>query len=330
VNLLIISYNPARPSFRQRISCCLDILHANGINCEVVHYPRDSLSRYRVIRRAAEFDAVYLQKKTLNVLDAMWFRRYAKNIIFDFDDAVMYDNKYPENKPSRRKHTKPFERTVKLAKMVIAGNSYLAEHARRFNSNVEILPTGLDTSSYRLKAAPKDDGKVRLVWIGSHSTLGYLEQIKTALEELGSRFDNVVLRIICDEFIHIRNIPIEKCAWSEQTQIRDLVTSDIGLAPLPDNRFTRGKCGFKILQYSAASLPVIASPVGVNVDYVKEGVNGFLAEGRSDWIEKITRLLKEPGLRKEMGAAGSKEVQQFDFKVLGEELVKLIKRCIEN
>jgi glycosyltransferase involved in cell wall biosynthesis len=330
VNLLIISYNPARPSFRQRISCYLDILRTNGINCEVVHYPRGSLARYQVIRKAAEFDAVYLQKKTLNVLDAMWFRRYAKNVIFDFDDAVMYDNKYPERRPSRRKHTKPFERTVKLAKMVIAGNSYLAEHARRFNPNVQILPTGLDTSAYKLETSPKDDGKVRLVWIGSHSTLGYLEQIKPALEEIGSRFDNVVLRIICDEFIHIRNINVEKCTWSEQTQIRDLVTSDIGLAPLPDNRFTKGKCGFKILQYSSACLPVIASPVGVNVDYIKEGINGFLAEGRLDWIEKISRLLKEPELRKKMGIAGSKEVQRFDFKVLGEELVKLIKRCVEN
>jgi hypothetical protein len=328
VNLLIVSYNPARPSFRQRISCYLDILRANGIDCEVIHYPRGSLARYKVIRRAAEFDAVYLQKKTLNCLDAMWFRHHAKKVIFDFDDAVMYDNRHPEKKPSRRKHTKPFERTVKLAKMVIAGNPYLAEHAQRLNPNVEILPTGLDTNAYKLKAAPKNDGKVRLVWIGSHSTLGYLEQIKSALEEIGSRFDNVVLRIICDKFIHMRNIPIEKCTWSEQTQIRDLVTSDIGLAPLPDNRFTKGKCGFKILQYNAASLPVIASPVGVNADYIQEGVTGFLAGDCSDWIQKISVLLKESELRKKMGLAASKEVQRWDFKVLAEQLVKLIKKCV--
>ena len=328
MNLLIVSYNPTRPSFRQRISCYLDILRANEINCEVVHYPRGSLDRYKVIRKAAEFDAVFLQKKTLNCLDAMWFRHHAKNVIFDFDDAVMYDNRHPEKKPSRRKHTKPFKRTVKLAKMVIAGNPYLAEHARRFNSNVEILPTGLDTNAYKLKTAPKDDSKVRLVWIGSNSTLGYLEEIKPALEEVGSRFDNVVLRIICDKFIHMRNIPIEKCAWSEQTQIRDLVTSDIGLAPLPENRFTKGKCGFKILQYNAASLPVVASPVGVNSDYVQEGVTGFLAEDHSEWVDKISRLLKEPELREKMGLSASKEVQRWDFKVLGEQLVKLIKKCV--
>ena len=327
MNLLIVSYNPARPSFRHRISCYLDILRTNGINCEIVHYPRGSLDRYKVIKKAAEFDAVYLQKKTLNCLDAMWFRRYAKNVIFDFDDAVMYDNRHPGKKPSRRKHTKPFERTVKLAKMVIAGNPYLAEHAQRFNPNVEVLPTGLDTNAYKLKTTLKDDGKVRLVWIGSHSTLGYLEEIKPALEEIGSRFDNVVLRIICDQFMHLRNIPVEKYTWSEQTQIKDLITSDIGLAPLPDNRFTRGKCGFKILQYSAASLPVIASPVGVNADYIQEGVTGFLTEDHSDWIEKISCLLKKTELRKKMGLAASKEVRQWDFEVLGEKLVKLIKKC---
>jgi glycosyltransferase involved in cell wall biosynthesis len=298
------------------------------VNCEVVHYPRGSLDRYKVIRKAADFDAVFLQKKTLNCLDAMWFRHHAKNVIFDFDDAVMYDNRHPEKKPSRRKHTKPFERTVKLAKMVIAGNPYLAEHARRFNPDVEVLPTGLDTNAYKIKADPKDDGKIRLVWIGSHSTLGYLDEIKSALEEIGSRFDNVVLRIICDKFIHMRNIPIEECTWSEQTQIRDLVTSDIGLAPLPDNRFTRGKCGFKILQYNAASLPVIASPVGVNADYIREGITGFLADDCTVWVEKISRLLKESELRRKMGLAASKEVQQWDFKVLGEQLVEMIKKCV--
>ncbi len=330
MNLLIVSYNPARPSFRYRVSCYVDILRSNGINCEVVHYPRGSLARYKVIRKAAEFDAVFLQKKTLNSLDALWFRCYAKNVIYDFDDAVMYDSRYPEEKPSWWKHTKPFERTVKLAKIVIAGNSFLAEHARKFNSNVEILPTGLDTDSYKLDIARHNDGKVRIVWIGSKSTLEYLVQIREALEEIGARFNNVVLRIICDQFMHLRNIPIEKCTWSQQSQVKDLVTSDIGLAPLPDNRFTKGKCGFKILQYAAASLPVVASPVGVNADYVREGINGFLADSMSDWIEKISCLIKDSELRKKMGQASEDEVKQFDVKVLARRLTNIIKERLNE
>ena len=217
-----------------------------------------------------EFDGVFLQKKGLNPFDAFWLRKYSKKIIYDFDDAIMYSPKTPER--YSLSHFRRFRRTAKLADMVIAGNSYLAEHARKFNSNVEILPTGLDVKAYKSGTKSKNDDKIRLVWIGSQSTLKYLAEIKPTLEEIGSRFDNVILRIICDNFIDLRKMPVEKCPWSEQTQVIDLATSDIGLAPLPDNRFTRGKCGFKVLQYAAAGLPVVASPVGVNTEYISDGI----------------------------------------------------------
>jgi len=157
-----------------------------------------------------------------------------------------------------------FQRTVKLADMVIAGNSYLAKHARKFNPNVEVFPTGLDTHAYELKAEPTNDAKLRLVWIGSSSTLKYLAGIKPALEEIGSRFDDVVLRIICDDFFDLQKMEVEKCQWSLQKQAVDLATSHIGLAPLPDNKFTQSRFCFKILQYAAVGLPVVASPVGAN------------------------------------------------------------------
>lgn len=330
MKLLVLTYNLARASFRQRIGSYVDILRTNGINCEVVHYPRGSLARRKILKRSAEFDAVYLHKKTLNFLDTLWLRRYARKVIYDFDDAIMYYDAHPERKPSHRKHTKPFERTVKLANMVIAGNSYLAELAEEFNPNVEILPTGLDINTYRCQVEPKNDDKIRLVWIGSKSTLGHLAEIKPALEEIGSVFDNVVLRIICDEFFDLHNMQVEKRYWSLETQALDLVTSDIGLAPLPDNRFTRGKCGFKILQYAAAGLPLVVSPVGVNAEYVQEKINGFLVKSSSDWIDKISLLIKEPKLRKRMGEAARADVQRFDSHLIGKQLCKLVTKCLEG
>jgi glycosyltransferase involved in cell wall biosynthesis len=140
----------------------------------------------------------------------------------------------------------------------------------------------------------------------------------------------VVLRIICDEFLHLKNMEVQECRWSENRQAVDLATSDIGLAPLPDNRFTKGKCGFKILQYAAAGLPVVASPVGANAEYIQDGTDGFHAVDSSAWIEKISLLLKDSELREQMGWEGRKKVQQFDLKVLGKQLVKLIKGCIIN
>jgi len=328
MNLLVLTNNPERASFRQRIGVYLDILRDNGIECEVVRFPSGSLARRKLFKRSVKFDGVFLHKKRLNFLDAFWLRRCAGKVIYDFDDAIMYSDKHPD-RPSHKRQ-KSFQRTVKLADMVIADNSYLANHARNFNTNVEVLTTGLNVSNYKRNVSPPDDGKLRLVWIGSKSTLPYLAQIKPALEEIGSYFDNVILRIICDDFFDLQNMEVEKHRWSLQNQVIDLATSHIGLAPLPDDRFARGKSGgFKILQYAAAGLPVVASR-GVNAECVREGVNGFLAAVRSDWVDKISRLLKDSQLRKQMGQAGRVEVQQFDLKVLGKQLVNLIKGCVKN
>ncbi len=327
MNILVLTNNPTRASFRQRIAVYLEVLRDNGIECEVARFPSGSLARRKLLKRSRDFEAVFLHKKRLNSFDAFWLRRYAKKVIYDFDDAIMYSDKHPD-RPSRKRQ-KSFQRTVKLADMVIAANPYLAEHARKYNPKVEVLPTGLDTHAYKLKAHPESNDKTRLVWIGSESTLPYLAQIKPALEEIGSRFDNVVLRIVCDDFFDLQNMEVEKCLWSEHKQAIDLATSDIGLAPLPDNRFTKGKCGFKILQYAAAGLPVVASPVGANTEYVREGSNGFLAGDCAYWVDKISRLVSDSQLRNQMGQAGRADVQRFDLKVLGKQLVNLIGKCLQ-
>ncbi len=328
MNLLVVTNNPSRASFKQRIGVYLDILRRNDIDCEVAKLPSGSLGRRKLFKRAVNFDGVFLHKKALNFFDAFWLRRYARKVIYDFDDAIMYSDKHPD-RPSHKRQ-KSFQRTVKLVDMVIAGNRYLAGHARKFNGNIEVLATGLDVSDYKQDVSLSGDGKIRLVWIGSKSTLPYLAEIKPALEEIGSRFDNVILRIICDDFFDLQNMEVEEHRWSLETQAVDLAQSHIGLAPLPDNRFARGKCGFKILQYSAAGLPVIASPVGTNAEYIQEGTNGFLARDCSDWIEKTSTLLKNPQLRRQMGQAGRAEVRQFDLKVLGKQLVNLIKGCVKK
>jgi hypothetical protein len=284
------------------------------------------VARWRLLKSSRDFDAVLLHKKRLNLIDAFLLRRYARKVIYDFDDAVMYDDNRPD-KPSRKRQM-DFQRTVELADLVIAGNKYLAELAKPFNNNVEILPTGLNISDYDVKITRPSDGKIRLVWIGSKVTLPYLEEIKPALEEIGSSIDNVILRIICDRFFDLNNMQIEKRQWSRQTEIVDLVTSDIGLAPLPDNPFTRGKCGFKILQYAAAGLPIVVSPVGVNTEMVRNGFNGCHAATDRDWVEKISALVNNEPLKTRMGREARQMVRPFDLNVIGRQLVALVRETI--
>jgi len=327
MNLLIISNNPSRASFKQRIEVYLDTLRTNDIDCEVAKLPHSSLARRMLFKRAGQFDGVFLQKKCLNFFDALCLRKYSKKIIYDFDDAMMYSPKKPDS--NRSSHFRLFRRTAKLADVVIAGNSYLAEHAQRFNTNVKILPTGLDTKAYKVETKPKIDDKIRLVWIGSKSTLCYLMEIKSALEEIGSQFDNVVLRIICDDFFDLQNMEVEKCWWSLERQAVDLATSDIGLAPLPDNRFTRGKCGFKSSQYAAAGLPTIASPVGVNAEYILDGVTGYHATEVWQWVDKVSRLVGDIQLRKQVADAARTQVERFNSDVIGRKLSELITESIK-
>jgi glycosyltransferase involved in cell wall biosynthesis len=327
LKLLILSSNPGRASFRQRIAVYIDYLNSAGFDCEIAKLPRGVLARRRLLMRAGVFDGVFLHKKILNPFDAYYLKKYAKKIIYDLDDAIMFDDKHPEK--IHRKRQNSFRRTARLADLVIAGNAYLAEQTRKFNSNVEILPTGLDITSYQLPKPP-GDGNVRLVWIGSRPTLPNLKLITPTLEEIGKRFNNVVLRIICDEFFDLQHIQVEKRLWTRDTEVADLVSSDIGLAPLDDNAFTRGKCGFKILQYAAAGLPTVASPVGVNADYVSHGSTGFLAQNLPQWIEHIVTLINNHDLRRNMGLAARKMAANLDVSMLGKRLYDLINNCISR
>jgi glycosyltransferase involved in cell wall biosynthesis len=325
MKLLILSNNTERASFRQRIGVYLDRFKEAGIDYEIAKLPSGVFSCRKVFLRAAEFDAVFLHKKGLNPLDAYLLRRFARKIIFNYDDAVMFDPNDPQKYSNSR--MSGFKRSIKAADLVIVGSGYLAEQGRMFNKSIEVLPLGLDTSCYH-KGPERLDGKVRLVWIGSSSTKKYLEIIREALELIGSRYDNVVFRMICDDFLEFKNIDVEKCLWSPQTRYSDIAEGDIGLAPLPGDRFTMGKCSFKVLEYSASGLPVVASPIGTNQEHLVDGVTGFFASDIEEWIEKISDLIEDKQLRAEMGKKGIENAACHDVKVIGHKLVDLIKSCV--
>jgi glycosyltransferase involved in cell wall biosynthesis len=328
LKLLIISNNISRSSFRLRVRDHLDFLRMEGISCNVQQLPRKNMERWKLFKMAGQYDGVLIQRKCLNFWDAAVLSRFCRKMIFDYDDAIMFSATKPESNLTN--HFRLFKRTAGMMDVMIAGNEYLADYARRHCNHVHILPTGLDTGIYQKKEAQQNRDEIRLVWIGSRSTLKYLAELSPVLEQIGRTHENVVLRIIADEFFDLKHMRVQKHLWSLENEISDLKACDIGLSPLPDNRFTRGKCGFKILQYFAAGLPVIASSVGVNEKFIKESNAGVLALSLSEWKDAIEKMVNGIAVYKQLGQNGKKYVQAYDKTVISKDLCRIIKSAISS
>jgi len=326
--LLVLTNNAERASFRQRIGAYLAPMRDEGIEASVEILPRGMWARSRLFVRAGAFDGVLVHKKGLNVVDAHLLRKHARRIIYNYDDAVMHSDRRPERRT--RSHFVPWRRMVRLSDAVIVGSEHLARLGRAYNRQVHVVPLGLRVGDYACDAAKPGDGKVRLVWIGSASTLDYLRALKPVLEAIGARRGNVVLRQICESFLDLDSMPVEKLVWDSGKRGEHLGTADIGLAPLPDNPFTRGKCSFKVLEYGAAGLPVVASPVGTNAEHIVEGVTGLLAGSPAQWEAHLVRLIEDAALREKMARAGRLHAAGYDVSLIAPRLISVIAQAIER
>jgi len=331
-HVLILTRRPEGAPFRQRIEPYLEALAARGVEATVETVAPGAWGRMRQFRRARRFDALLLHRKTLTAWDAYCLGPPAGRgkLIYDIDDAIMFQARRPDRPHLGR--MRRFFRTVRLADLVLAGSPEVADHARRPGARwVEVLPTGLDASRYPAKAAYAAADGLRLVWIGSRSTLKQLVQLKPALEAVGREVPGVNLRVIADAPLAVQGLEVENVPWSREAEGRLLAECDVGIAPLPGTPYTRGKCGFKVLQYMAAGLPVVASPVGVNADYVRPEESGLHATDPNEWVEAVRRLADDPPLRERMGQAGRRRVEaEFDFRVLAPRVVGLIGEALQG
>jgi glycosyltransferase involved in cell wall biosynthesis len=234
----------------------------------------------RDVRRSCDFDAVFVQK---------WFLpaagRLAGRIIYDFDDAVFGS---------------ATERILRASTLVFAGNEFLAEYARKFARRVEVVPTVVDTERFRPAERRSQTAAAVVGWIGSRTTMKYLEPVVPALKEYR-------LKVVSSER------PALQCEfepWSLEREVEQVQSFDIGLAPLADTDWERGKCGLKTLQYMACGIPVIASPVGVQREFVESSNGGLLARSLEEWREKVRWLMQYPIERRAMGERGRRFVEE--------------------
>lgn len=198
---------------------------------------------------------------------------------------------------------------VRCSDRVIAGNQYLKSQALPYNKNITIIPTAIDTSRYTIKDYCRNKKNVTIGWIGSKSSLPFLKELMPAFDQLAAQDNLLELKIICNDFFDCRKMPVVKKMWALEDENADLQEIDIGLAPLPNHEWTKGKCATKLLQYLAAGIPVVCSPVGVHNEIIQEGVNGFFAASPLEWIEKIGLLAKDKALRERIGREGKKTVE---------------------
>jgi glycosyltransferase involved in cell wall biosynthesis len=296
---------------RYRIAAFRPFLERAGYNLDIRSLPKNWWPRIRLFNTLGDADVVILQRKLLHFWQLHILRRKAPVLIFDFDDAIFLRNSYSPKGMLSRARMRRFGAMIRAADAVVAGNTFLRERVwtRQPGSRVHLIPTSVDPERYTVARHNAARERVELVWIGSSSTLRGLEQSRALMREIARQSKCLRLKLICDRFASFDDLPVVNCKWSNSTEAADLASSDIGISWVPDDLWSRGKCGLKILQYMAAGLPVVANPVGVQAELVNHGVTGFLAETPAQWSLAIDQLAHDPALRRQMGQAGRARVE---------------------
>lgn len=290
-------------------------------------------SRVAALLSRKNFDLLWIEKEALP-----WWPLWLESAllhdvpyVLDYDDAVFHNYDLHRLEWVRRMFGERVDGLMAKATLVVAGNNYLAHRAKDAGAPwVAVLPTVIDLNRYRLQQNKRSvDGLPRIVWIGSPSTVPYLEQLRQPLQALAERVP-FILRVIGGS-LEWPGVQIEGVPWTETTEVALIAECDVGVMPLQDSAWERGKCGYKLIQYMACGLPVVASPVGANNSIVQQGVNGLLADSVQDWIAQLERLLTNVQLRGQMGEAGRRCVeQQYCLQVTGPLLASWLRKVAQK
>jgi len=275
--------------------------------------PRFLLGRIGLLHQARASDVVILQKKLFPTPFVALLARANPNLIFDVDDAVMF-HEMERGEPVDGKFFRRFAAIAAASRIVVTGNAYLADFARatrrRDVDAVHILPTPIDTRQLAAKTDYSPQADVVIGWIGTKGNLHQLKPLTSILRNLQAQVAGVHLRIVADRSIDLPGVNVESKVWSAADEANDLRGFDIGIMPLEDSLWNCGKGGYKLLQYMAAGLPAVASPVGINAEIINDGVNGYLASNLDEWRANLLALARSTELRRRIGQSARATVEQ--------------------
>jgi glycosyltransferase involved in cell wall biosynthesis len=285
-------------------------------------------NRLGVIRTRGHYDLIWMEKEALPWMPASfetWLLRGGPPLVVDYDDAIFHRYDQHPSPLIRGLFASKIDRVMQAAALVVAGNDYLAERAREAGATrVAIIPTVVDLGRYTAPPAANGDAPPVIGWIGTPLTSAYLERARGPLAsfvETGA----ARLRLIGAGDTALAGVAAERLPWREESEAQDIAGFDIGVMPIPDEPFERGKCGYKLVQYMALARPAVASPVGVNVRLIEESGAGFLADGEQQWWDGLFRLISDAGLRRSMGAKGRRLVERdYSVAVTAPKLIALL------
>lgn len=345
--LILVRYTRLGASTRLRTLQYLPYLEAAGIEVEVASFFDDAylealyagrrsktgairyfIGRLAQLRAAAKADVIWMEKEALPWMPWPVERALmpkAVPLVTDYDDAVFHTYDTHRSGLVRRVLGRKIDRVMAASTLVFAGNDYLAARARTAGAgDIRHIPTVVNVSAYVWRPDPAADGKPRVGWIGTPKTWAeYCVPMQVMLSDVVTR-NGAVFRAIGANAPAMPLPGFEFARWSEDTEIHQIQGLDIGIMPLNDSLFARGKCAYKLIQYMACGLPVVASPVGVNREVVEHGVNGFLASTEAEWRAALTTLLENPELRRKMGEANRKKVlAQYSIQSYGPRVAEI-------
>jgi glycosyltransferase involved in cell wall biosynthesis len=357
--LFVVAHRPGRsPGQRFRFEQYLDHLRKNGFVCDISfllnekddfyfyrkgYYFRKLLILLKTIhirlgdlKKSKNYDIVFLYREAVMFGSAWFEKRFRKKVpylVLDFDDAIWLKDVSEGNRNlSWLKRPSKTVDIIRLCDLVITGNHYLSAYALQFNKNSVVIPTTIDTSQFKTSINRKESNKICIGWTGSTTTLRHFQNALPILKRISAKYgDRVIFRVIADREWENPSINFEFIKWQRETEIKDLDEMDIGIMPLPDDDWAKGKCGFKGLQYMALGIPAIMSPVGVNTEIIQDGKNGFLAATEDEWIEKLSLLIENSELRQSIGTAGRQSVEtNYSFNAWKDKYVELFDKLIQD
>lgn len=272
-----------------------------------------TVNRILDLARALRYDIIFIHREAYpfgGAVVELILQAMRKPIVFDFDDSIFLANSSEHNVYIERlKRPEKVAAIIRMSDHIIAGNNFLKTYADRYNRYVSVIPSVIDTDKYLPLPQRESSDHVVIGWIGSNTTSNFLYAVEGVIARLSERYGNIMMKVIGANFYSsvLQGIIINK-RWRLEDEIEDLRSLDIGIMPMSENDWTRGKCGFKAILYMACAIPVVVSPVGVNSEIITDGVNGYLAANDEEWEAKLSSLIEDRYLRMKMGERGRETI----------------------